>query len=296
MRITAATVYRDASASIERASERLLEYQQQVASGKRINRASDDPDGTAASIGERAEVAAVEQYTRTSDSVTARLTVMDTALSDMIDRLTAAQVSVISAQGTKTAGQREVAALTLEGIKQALLSDLNTSFRGAHLFAGADSADPPFTMSGNTVSPYQGSTREVDVDIDQTRSVTIGIDGSTIARGAAASDIFAVLDSAIAAARAGDAAGLGQAQADLAAAFDRATNAQMRVGTSLSSIEALQSQLTDRRLAGKARIAKLEDANLATAITGMNQADASYRAALGATGKITQLSLMDYLS
>jgi len=46
----------------------------------------------------------------------------------------------------------------------------------------------------------------------------------------------------------------------------------------------------------QARIAKLEDANLATAITGMNQADASYRAALGATGKIPQLSLMDYLS
>ena len=296
MRITAATVYRDASASIERASERLLEYQQQVASGKRINRASDDPDGTAASIGERAEVAAVEQYTRTSDSVTARLMVMDTALSDMIERLTAAHVSVISAQGTKTDGQREVAALTLEGIKQALLSDLNTSFRGMHLFAGADSVDPPFTMNGTTVSAYQGATQEVVVDIDQTRSATIAIDGSAISQGTAANDIFAVLDAAIAAARAGDAAGLGQAQTEIAAAFDRATNAQMRVGTHLSAIEALQSQLTDRRLAGQARIAKLEDANLATAITGMNQADTAYRAALAATGKITQLSLMDYLS
>ena len=105
-----------------------------------------------------------------------------------------------------------------------------------------------------------------------------------------------MLDAAIAAARAGDTAGLGQAQVEIAAAFDRATIAQMRVGTSLSSIDALQAQLADRRLAGKARIAKLEDADLATAITGMNQADAAYRAALGATGKISQLSLMDYLS
>ena len=296
MRMTAATVYRDAVASMERASERLVEFQKQIESGKRINKPSDDPDGMAAAIGERAEVAAVEQYTRTSDSVTSRLTVLDTALSDIIDRLTAAQTAVVGAQGsTKTAVEREAAAQALEGIKQALVSDLNTSFRGAHVFAGADSIDPPFVVSGTTVSAYQGSTREVDVDLDQTRRATISLDGSTISKGSAASDVFAVLDSAITAARAGDNAGLGQALTDLGAAFDRASNAQMRVGGNLAAIEALQGQLSDRRLATKARIAKLEDADLAEAATGMTQADTAYRASLAATGKITQLSLMDYL-
>ena len=80
MRMTAASVYRDSIASMERTSQRLLEFQEQVQSGKRINRPSDDPDGLAAAIGERAEVAAIEQYTRTGDSVTSRLTVLDTAL------------------------------------------------------------------------------------------------------------------------------------------------------------------------------------------------------------------------
>jgi flagellin-like hook-associated protein FlgL len=44
-----------------------------------------------------------------------------------------------------------------------------------------------------------------------------------------------------------------------------------------------------------ARISKLENADLASAITGMTQADAAYRASLGATSRMTQLSLMDYL-
>ena len=297
MRITAATIYRDSQASIERASQRLLEFQKQVASGKRISRPSDDPQGTAAAIGERAGVAGVEQYTRTADSVTSRLTVVDTALSDIIDRLTQAQVSIVSAQGsTKTPAEREAAAQTLEGVRQAIFSDLNTSFRGTYLFAGADSTSPPFVMSGNTVSAYQGSTLEVEVDIDEARAITVGTDGSTISQGAAAADVFAVLDSAIAAARAGDTAGLQQAFVDLGAAFDRVSAAQTRVGTSLALIEAQQAQLTDRRLAGMTRVSKIEDANMAEAITGMSQADASYRAALGATSKVTQLSLMDYLS
>jgi flagellar hook-associated protein 3 FlgL len=296
MRMTAATLYRDALASMERSSERLLAFQQQVQSGKRINRPSDDPDALATAIGERAEVAAIEQYTRTSDSVTSRLTVLDTALSGVIDRLTLAQSTIVSAQGsTKTAADREAAAKTLEGIKDGLLSDFNTSFRGAYLFAGADSVQPPFVMSGGVVSAYQGATQEVEVDLDTTRTATIGMDGSAIAQGGAARDLFESLDAAIAAARSGDHAALGVASTEMQAAFERTTDAQMRVGTSLASIDSLQSQLSDRRLAGMARIAKLEDANLAEAITGLTQADASYRAALAATGRITQLSLLDFL-
>jgi flagellar hook-associated protein 3 FlgL len=150
-------------------------------------------------------------------------------------------------------------------------------------------------MAGNVVSPYQGSTRRWRSNLDQTHSATIGIDGSLISQGNAASDVFAVLDGAMAAALNGDAAALGQALTDIGAAFDRATLVQTRIGTTLGAMDSLQGALTDRRLATKARIAKLEDADLASAITGMTQADAAYRASLSATSRITQLSLMDYL-
>jgi len=296
MRMTAASVYRDSIAAMERTSQRLLEFQEQVQTGKRINRPSDDPDGLASSISERAEVAAIEQYTRTGDSVTSRLTVLDTALNDIIDRLTLAQSTIVGAQGSqKTAGEREAAARTLDGVKQALLADLNTSFRGTHVFGGADSIDPPFTVTGSVVSAYQGSTQEVAVDLDQTHAATIAIDGSMVSQGSAAADIFTVLDNAMTAARNGDSAALGQALTDIDAAFARATLVQTRVGTTLAAMDSLQGALGDRRLAAKARISKLEDADLAAAITGMTQADAAYRASLAATSRITQLSLMDYL-
>ena len=298
MRTTAATLYRNSLAAIERASERLLDFQRQVSSGRRISRPSEDPQGTATAIAARGEVAGIEQYIRTADSATSRLTAIDSALSDIIGRLTAAQVSVVSAQGsTKTPAEREAAALAIEGVKDAVLADLNTVFQGAHLFAGAASTTTPYVVgAGGAVSAYQGSTREVEVDIDRVQTAVIGLDGSAIAQGGAASDVFAVLDSAAAAARSGDAAGLQQALVDLDAVFARATEAQTRVGTGLATIETQQSQLVDRRLASHTRLSKVEDANLAEAITGMTQAEASYRAALGATAQTTRQSLMDYLS
>jgi flagellar hook-associated protein 3 FlgL len=297
MRITAATVYRDSSASLERASERLLEFQRQVASGKRISRPSDDPTGAAAAVGERSGIAAVEQYARTADSVASRLMVVDTALSDVIDRLTHAQATVIGAQGSaKTPADRESAAQALEGAREAILADLNTSFRGTFVFAGASSTAPPFVVApGGAIAPYQGAAEEVAVDIGERRAITIAFDGSQVSRGTAAADVFATLDAAIAAARAGDHDALQQARVDLDAAFERVTAAQMRIGTGLAAIEAQQVQLTDRRLAALGRVAEIEDANLAEAITGMSQADAAYRAALGATNQMTRLSLMDYL-
>ena len=222
---------------------------------------------------------------------------MDSALSDVIDRLTQAQVSVVSAQGSgKTAGEREVAAQTLEGVRDSILGALNTSFQGVHLFAGAGSTTPPFSVGpGGVVSSYQGSTQEVSVDIDRTRTALVGLDGSAITQGTAATDVFAALDAAAAALRAGDSAGMQQALTDLRAAFDRATDAQMRVGTSLNAIDAHQTHLVDRRLAALARLSKVEDANLAESIAGMNQAEAAYQATLGATSRIARPSLMDYL-
>lgn len=298
MRMTAATIYRDSAAAIERASQRLLDFERQVATGKRITRLSDDPQGAATSVGERTGIAAVEQYTRTADSVTSRLTVMDTALGDIIDRLSQARVAVVGAQGsTKTPGEREVAARTLEGVRDAILADLNASFRGEYLFAGAASTEPPFVAgTSGTVAPYGGSTREVAVNTDENRSVTIGMDGAAIAQGTAVTDVFAVLDGAIAAARAGDGDGLAAALVELGVAFERVTFAQMRIGTDLAAVDAQRPQLTDRRLAGAARVAAVEDADMAAAIVGMRQAEAAYQAALGATARMTQLSLMDYLS
>jgi flagellar hook-associated protein 3 FlgL len=291
-------MYRDSLAAMERTSERVFEYQKQIASGRRISRPSDDPAGTATAIAERAELASVEQYTRTADSATSRLMVIDSALSGIIDRLSQAQVSVVAAQGSgKTAGEREVAAQTLEGVRDAIASTMNTSFQGVYLFAGADSTSPPFVIGpGGVVSAYQGSAQEVETDIDRTRTALVGLDGSRITQGGAAADVFTVLDQAAAAARAGDENGMQQALMDLRAAFDRASDAQMRVGTSLSAIDAQQAHLADRRLASLGRVAKVEDTNMAEAIAGLNQADAAYRASLGVAAQLPRRSLMDYLS
>jgi flagellar hook-associated protein 3 FlgL len=297
MRTTFNAMYREAGAGIETASERLSEFQRQVSTGRRIEKPSDDPSGTSTAIAEHASIAAVEQYTRAATSVGSRLTVIDTLLSDMVNKISSASTAVMSARGTtQTAAQREAAALQLEAARDALFDDFNASFQGAYVFGGASATMPPFVKDGaGTVQPYAGSTTEVRVDVDRNRAVTTAINGDAIAKGSSTDDVFAVLDDLIVAARSGDNAALGAGSARLEEALRRVTTAQSRVGADKGIIDDQKLRLGQMKIAAMARLDKVEAANMAEAITGMKQAETAYEAALGAVGAVTRVSLMDYL-
>ena len=297
MRITFDAQTRHAADAINRAAERLFELQRQVSSGKRVQRASDDPSAAAGASVERGKLATTDQYLATADSAKSRLTVIDTVLSDVVQQLTAAQVTVLAARGsTLTASQREAKARELEMLRDAVLQDLNSSFRGTYIFAGAASTTRPYTKDvAGDVSPYAGSTVEVAVDIDNGLEVAVGLNGEALAKGSDAEDVFAVFNRAIDAARAGDVDELNAVADDLQRAFDRATAMQSRVGAALRAVDDDQLRLAEATRASEAQLAALEDTNIAAAVTSMTQAETVYRAAVAAAAQMQRLSLLDYL-
>jgi flagellar hook-associated protein 3 FlgL len=296
LRVTFNGQFRDATTNVERASERLLQFQRQVSSGRRLDRVSDDPSGASAALGERTKIAQVDQFTRTTDSAYSRLTVIDTVLSDIVTKLTAAQVAATSALGTTpTDAQRTAAAEQLDGLKAALLDDFNTSLQGNYLFAGTKSTTKPYVASGGTVAAYAGSSTEIQVDIEQDRAVTVSFDGGAITKGSDTTDVFAIMDGLIAAVNASDSTAINSGITALQNVFGRVTAAQSRVGAAMQTLDAEKLRLSATKLASSERLSKLEDANMAEAITGMQQADTAYKAALGAAAAAAKVSLMDYL-
>jgi flagellar hook-associated protein 3 FlgL len=297
MRVTFNAQNRNSTAGLEDAASRLIEYQRQVSTGKRIEKPSDDPSATLGSIGEHAETAAIDQYARATDTVASRLAVVDTVLSDLITQIERAQVSAVSARGTtKTQLQRDAAATDLEGIRDTIFGDMNTSFNGTFVFSGSASTVAPYSRVGSgPVSAYAGSTSEMIVDIDRQRAVKIAFNGELLTQGSDTQDIFAEFDALIAAVRAGDDAAIDAGMTALERMFDRVSTAQGRVGADLRTLDEQKVRLSELRRASAKRLSSLEDTNMAEAITGMAQADAAYRAALGAVSSVTRMSLMDYL-
>ena len=297
LRITFASQFRDGAAGIQTASERLIEAQRQVSTGKRLGKVSDDPSASSTAVAERNALGAIEQYTATSDNAASRLTVVDTVLSDIIQMLSKAQSATMNGRGsTKTTEQRDAVAEELRGIRAALVDDFNTTFQGTYIFAGVSSTTQPYTVGGGgAVGAYAGSTTELDVEIGNSRTVTLAFDGSTIAQGTDTDHVFDAIDDLITAVTAGDETGINTGLTALERAFNRATTAQSRLGNDINEIDSQKLRLQQMKLSSDERLSKLEAANMAEAITNMAHADAAYQAALGAVSSATRVSLLDYL-
>ena len=64
MRTTFNAMYREASAGIEAATERLTQFQRQVSTGLKVEKPSDNPVGTTVMIAEHGAIASAAQYER----------------------------------------------------------------------------------------------------------------------------------------------------------------------------------------------------------------------------------------
>lgn len=286
---------REGLGAINTASSQLQQAQIEAATGKRIRKPSDDPAGAQQALSERAELGAIDDYQHAADSASSRLASADSALGDIVDKLTEALSTVTGVRGSSVdAAARTSAATTLAGIRDAIRADLNTSFQGNSLFSGGQVDKPAYALVGG-VWTYQGDTNLVQVEVDRVRTVTIGFNGQSIAQGGEATDIFTSIDQLIAAVTSHDDAGMSTGLDALNRAFDRANQAQGRLGADESSIADTQIRLTARRTAVDGRRSKLEDANMAEALTRMSQAETAYKAALGAVSSVEKLSLLDYL-
>ena len=297
MRITFQSQYRDSSAAIEKASEQLLEMQRRVSTGKRLDKISEDPTASSMSVAERSNLAEVDRYTRAADSVGSRLSVADAVLADVIEKLTAAQKIATSARGTSVnAAQRDALAVDLGGVRDVLLDNFNTSFHGSYLFAGAEVTTRPYTVTAPaTYATYNGDNNQVRVDVGNGRAVAVALDGEAITQGTDPQDLFETLDELITAVSTGDTPGIESGLAALQRAFDRALAAQTRIGNDMQAIDAQKMRLQELKVASVNRLSKLEDLNMAEAITDMTHADAAYRASLGAVSTVSRVSLLDYM-
>ncbi|MEW6321198.1 MAG: hypothetical protein AB1635_08915 [Acidobacteriota bacterium] len=297
MRVTFGTTFRNAAGELARVAEHMAERQRQVTSGRKIHTVSDNPNAALGAVAERAEMGTVDRYRQTADSATARLTVVDTVLADVIQKIEQASARLTVVQGSNVSQtERDAIVAEMAGIRDAIYSSMTTQFRGAYLFAGTDTTTAPYTkLPGGAVSAYAGDTQTAVLDVDRQHTVQVTFNGDAIMRGSAAADLFTTLETLMTAIAASDATGMAAGAADLAAAHVRVSAAQSRVGTDLASLDDRRAVLDSARRAADTRRAAYEDANMVEAITGMTQAETAYRAALGATSKLGQLSLLDYL-
>ena len=294
MRVTFQSI-NDGIGAVNTAAEQFARAQRQVETGRRIQSPSDDPSAAMRVIQGTNELATIDAYTRANDTASSRLTVLDTVMGTMVDRLSEAQAAAAQGRGTTAnAATRQALSAKLLGIRDGLISDFNSTFRGTALFAGSEVQATAYAQVAGAWT-YQGDAAEVTVEVGRNRSVTVALAGQAIAKGSEPVDIFTALDNLATAVLAADETAMATGMDALTRAFDRAVRAQSLVGVDEQGVNEEQQSLSSFRLATLQAVVKDRDTNMAAAITEMNQADTAYRASLQAVGATAKVSLLDYL-
>jgi flagellar hook-associated protein 3 FlgL len=288
-------VLRDGLAAINTASRQLADAQQQVASGKRIASAADDPLAVQQSIGERATLGAIDAYSRTSAAAASRLATADSVLAGIGNKLTAATVAAVGARGSNvSSAARAAASAEVRSLRDAILEEINTEYQGSSMFAGTAVDQPAYARVAG-VWTYQGNASVASVEIQRGQAVAVTFDGQSILQGSDTANVLTELDALAAAIDAGDNTAIGAGIDAVERAFDRTQRAIGALGASERAVDEAALRLSSLKTTVETRRSSLEDVNLAEAVTRMTQAESAYRAALTAVSTAERQSLLDYL-
>ncbi len=182
MRIATSTVYELGVAGILQRQQDVLKTQQQVSSGRRILTPSDDPIAAAAVLGVSQSKAVNEQYQRNIEIAGTVLASEDQALSEATRVLQDIKVLAVNAGNMALNDQdRQALAVEARGLYQEMLGIANRADgEGNYLFAGYQSATPPFSESAPGSVSYVGDQGQREVSISGSRAVAITDAGSAI--------------------------------------------------------------------------------------------------------------------
>lgn len=295
-RVTQQTVRTSTLANLQGNLRTMADLQARLSSGKNISKASDDPSATGRTMSLRADYAAATQAKRNADDGVTWLSQTDSSLQTTLSVLRRARDLTVQGanSGVVNGVSAEAIATELEGLRDTLLDVANTTLNGRQIFAGTSVGGTTFTdASGTPPYAWQGTAAgSVDRRIGADATVRVDTNGEQVF-GEGDESVFALLDSIAADLRNGVPVSTRLNEIDdrmntmLAAATD--------VGVRMKQVTDVQSSLALRLQDLSSAISGIEDIDLAQTVMELQMQEVAYQGALGATARVLQPSLMDFL-
>lgn len=291
-RITERSIAANTLYGLQSSQARLGQLQAQMSGGKAISRPSDSPTGTASAMQLRSDLRLAAQHARNAQDGTAWLGTLDSALTGSINLVQQARdltLQGMSAGSADSPAAREAVAVQIDGLRQSLLAQANTTHLGRPVFGGTTAGSQAYDAAGN----YLGDDGAVLRTVAPGTRVRVDASGPA-AFGIPPTGVFGVLATISAHLRSDPSALAGDLDAlDTAATGMRAQLAG--VGTRYTQLTQLGQTATDRQDNMTAQLSEIEDIDLPKTIIDLQLQQTAYQAALAATAKVVQPSLADYL-
>ena len=171
-RITTAYLFQRTAVDIAQRQFEIAEIQNQIGTGKRLNKPSDGPAEAARVIDLNQAIGRIDQFQRNSIFANQRLGLEDATLSSINNSLLRVRELALQANsGSQTGETRSIIRAEVEQRLQELLDFANArDGNGNYLFAGSKNRTEPFTQTATGVA-YNGDQNQLTLNISNNRTI-----------------------------------------------------------------------------------------------------------------------------
>lgn len=181
MRMSTSMIYQQNLSGVTHNQSLWMQAGQQLTSGKRVISPADDPLAASQAVMLSQAISENSQYALARTFARENISLEETVLRSAANGIKDMKALIVNAgDGTLSDNDRDSLATRLQGLKDQLLNQANsTDGNSRYIFAGYANDQPPFAEQSGTVV-YQGSHSAIEQKVDANRTMIIGHSGSGI--------------------------------------------------------------------------------------------------------------------
>jgi len=292
MRVTQSMLSNNMLRNLSSSYERLSKYQDQISTGKKVNRPSDDPVVVMKGISYRADLSEVQQYKRNFSEAYNWIENSDAALDNAGQALQRIRELVVEASNdTYDASQRQAISAEIKQLRDHLADVANTKFGDKYLFNGADTTTQPVDLQANSGDgSFPEATQPVEIELSKGIYLPVNVPGEKVFGEQLFSDLKALTDDLDQGKN--PASYLDQIDQHI----DAINNARADLGARQNRLEMMESRVDNQEVIATKVLSDNEDVDYEKAITDLTAQESVHRAALAVGARVLQPTLMDFLT
>ncbi|MGM0805792.1 MAG: flagellar hook-associated protein FlgL [Bacillota bacterium] len=297
MRVTQSMLSNNMLRHISNSYESMAKTQEQLTTGKKISRPSDDPVVAMKGMTYRTNLTEVEQYKRNLSEAYNWMDNSDAALdkaTSVMQRIR--ELTVQASNGTYEESQKGMIGKEIEQLKEHLVSIANTQVAGKYIFNGNDTTKKPVDLSKTPSVSDNGNT--VNLELSQGIEVAVNINPKNVfthTAGSPESGLFGDINELKKALESTSGKDISGFLEKLDSHINNLVSERAELGARYNRVELIDARVGEQEVIANRILSDNEDADIERVITDLKMQESLHRAALGVGSRIMQPTLMDFL-
>jgi flagellar hook-associated protein 3 FlgL len=300
MRVTQSMLTNNSMRNLSSSYARMGQLQDQLATGKKITKPSDDPVVAMKGMFYRSNLTSIEQYKRNLSELYLWMDNSEAGIDQANQGLQRVrELTLQGKNGTLSEADKKAVAVEIEQIKMDLVGVAETKVAGRYIFHGTDIGNSPI-KNGN---PADGSAPQV---ADNLTSALIGSYNVEVSQGVSlkanvnpgnvfSQKLFDTVHNIQKALESGDTDALDTELGNLDDVMETLSAERSELGARYNRLEMIDDRLGQQEVVANRILSDNEDADIERVITDLKTQESVHRAALGVGARIIQPTLMDFL-